>query len=176
MDAKSKKEFIQRVFSYMDDFEKAYLWNIYQDAIGGTISDCIDELTDDFIDIQLQGMTPYQLLMLFKNSEIDLEDDFFTITKMKDRITTYAELSETLYDEGKLVEWVVGNTDEAFKYIDECNIEKAVVDIYNKKFADVDDAFYQSVLWQYLREHNDIDIKSCDWFELITNIYKSRNK
>ena len=47
MDAKSKKEFIQRVFSYMDDFEKAYLWNIYQDAIGGTIY--IDELTDDFI-------------------------------------------------------------------------------------------------------------------------------
>ena len=139
MDAKSKKEFIQRVFNYMDDFEKAYLWNIYQDAIGGTIY--IDELTDDFIDSQLQGMTPYQLLMLFNNSEIDLEDDFFTLTKTKDRITTYAELSDTLYEEGKLVEWVVGNTDEAFKYIDEQTIDRAVADIYNDKFADVDDAF-----------------------------------
>lgn len=174
MDEKSKKEFIQMVFSYMDDFEKAYLWNIYQDAIGGTIY--IGELTDDFIDSQLQGMTPYQLLMLFKNSENDLEGYFFTLTKMKDRITTYAELSDTPYDDGKLVEWVVGNTDEAFKYVDEWNIEKAVVDIYNKKFADVDDAFSQSVLWQYMGEHKDINIKSCDWFELITNIYKSRNK
>ena len=174
MDAKSKKEFIQRVFNYMDDFEKAYLWNIYQDAIGGTIY--IDELTDDFIDSQLQGMTPYQLLMLFNNSEIDLEDDFFTLTKTKDRITTYAELSDTLYEEGKLVEWVVGNTNEAFKYVDEQTIERAVADIYNDKFADVDDAFCQSTLWLYLREHKGIDIKSCDWFELINNIYKSRNK
>ena len=174
MDAKSKKEFIQSVISYMDDYEKAYLWNIYQDAIGGTIY--IDELTDDFIDSQLQGMTPYQLLMVFKNSEIDLEDDFFTITKMKDCITTYAELSDTLYEEDKLVEWVVNNTDEAFKYIDEQNIERAVVDIYNKKFADVDDAFSQSVLWQYLREHKDINIKSCDWFELINKIHKSHKK
>lgn len=174
MDAKSKKEFIQMVFSYMDDFEKAYLWNIYQDAIGGTIY--IDELTDDFIDSQLQGMTPYQLLMLFKNSEIDLEDDFFTLTKTKDRITTYAELSDTLYEEDKLLAWVVDNTDEAFKYIDEQTIERAVADIYNDKFADVDDAFCQSTLWLYLREHKGIDIKSCDWFELINNIYKSRNK
>lgn len=174
MDAKSKKEFIQSVISYMDDYEKAYLWNIYQDAIGGTIY--IDELTDDFIDSQLQGMTPYQLLMVFKNSEIDLEDDFFTITKMKDCIITYAELSDTLYEEDKLVEWVVNNTDEAFKYIDEQNIERAVVDIYNKKFADVDNGFCQSALWLYLREHKDIDIKSCDWFELISNIYISRKK
>ena len=121
-------------------------------------------------------MTPYQLLMLFKNSEIDLEDDFFTLTKMKDRITTYAELSDTLYEEDKLLAWVVDNTDEAFKYIDEQTIERAVADIYNDKFADVDDAFCQSTLWLYLREHKDIDIKSCDWFELINNIYKSRNK
>lgn len=174
MDDKSKKEFIQSVISYMDDFEKAYLWNIYQDAISGTIY--IDELTDDFIDCQLQGMTPYQLLMLFKNSEIDLEDDFFTITKMKDCITTYAELSDTLYEEEKMVEWVVGNTNEAFKYIDEQNIERAVVDIYHNNFADVNDDFCQSALWLYLSEHKDIDIKSCDWFELINNIHKSRKK
>lgn len=178
MDAKSKKEFIQRVFSYMDDFEKAYLWNIFHDAIGGTIY--IDELTDDFIDSQLQGMTPYQLLMLFTNSEIDLDDDFFTITKMKACITTYAELSDTLYEEDKLVEWVVNNTDEAFKYIDELNIENAVCDIYNKKF-DIykkPDEYYLGAieLSIYLREHKGIDIKSCDWFELINNIYISRKK
>ena len=178
MDAKSKKEFILSVISYMDDYEKAYLWNIYQDAIGGTIY--IDELTDDFIDRQLQGMTPYQLLMVFKNSEIDLEDDFFTITKMKDCIITYAELSDTLYEEDKLVEWVVNNTDEAFKYIDELNIENAVCDIYNKKF-DIynnpnEDYLGAIDVLIYLREHKDIDIKSCDWFELINNIYKSRKK
>lgn len=125
MEVKSKKEFIQTVIGNMCSSDKAYLWNIYQDAICCT--NYIDELTEDWIDSQLQGMTPYQLLMLFNNSDIDMEDAFFTITPMKDYIKTYAKLSDTPYDEEELVEWVINNTSEAFKFIDEYDIERARV-------------------------------------------------